>query len=365
MRSKVQCENSLAALHPELAAEWAQELNGQLQPTDVSEASQKKVWWRCKLGHVWEAAVYSRGKLGTGCPYCSNRIILPGFNDLQTRRPDMAAQYDEAKNGCPASSVMPGSQKKYWWHCRTCGHEWQTSPSNLAKSKSLCPQCTARGKRSVLLVLNGSVADNFPLLEKELVQDPNDPIDLNVCLCTDKKEVLWQCRACGNVWRASIISRAYKGAGCPACGQSHISSWASTVPQYLLQEWDTQQNGPSDTKADAGSSSPVWWKCKTCGYSWKASVYKRMHYDTGCPVCAAAKQVARGKPSLQDTNPEVLQFWNYKKNGVVDPARIPAAFRPTVLWRCRECGENWQATIAHQIQNNRCSFCTQQDQKEK
>ena len=73
--------NDLLTLKPEIASEWS-EKNGELKPTMVSVASHKKVTWKCKLGHEWEASVKSRTVNGTGCPYCSHNKVLAGFNDL-------------------------------------------------------------------------------------------------------------------------------------------------------------------------------------------------------------------------------------------------------------------------------------------
>ena len=64
--------NDLATLKPKVAKEWYQPLNGGLKPEDVTLGSNKKVWWQCGEGHVWQAFVYARGrKNGTGCPVCA------------------------------------------------------------------------------------------------------------------------------------------------------------------------------------------------------------------------------------------------------------------------------------------------------
>ena len=53
-------ENDLATLSPELAAEWHPTLNGALTPDMVTAGSNKRVWWQCRLGHVWRAVVARR-----------------------------------------------------------------------------------------------------------------------------------------------------------------------------------------------------------------------------------------------------------------------------------------------------------------
>lgn len=65
--------NDLQTLFPEIAAQWAWELNGELSPDQVRPGSHKKVWWRCASGHEWAAVIYSRtGKIRNGCPICAD-----------------------------------------------------------------------------------------------------------------------------------------------------------------------------------------------------------------------------------------------------------------------------------------------------
>ena len=85
--------NDLATLEPLLAKQWSKK--NKIKPTEVSIGSHKKVIWRCKKGHEWEAAVKSRTINRTGCPYCSHNKVLAGFNDLATLLPDIAAEWSD------------------------------------------------------------------------------------------------------------------------------------------------------------------------------------------------------------------------------------------------------------------------------
>lgn len=70
--------NDLATLKPELARQWSKK--NKLKPTQVSLGSHKKVIWKCKHGHEWEASVKSRAVNGTGCPYCSHIEGMGGYS---------------------------------------------------------------------------------------------------------------------------------------------------------------------------------------------------------------------------------------------------------------------------------------------
>ena len=77
-RRVLQGFNDLAALFPEVAAEWHPSKNGSLRPADVSGRVHLKVWWLGRCGHEWEATVGNRtGRRKTGCPYCAERGFSP------------------------------------------------------------------------------------------------------------------------------------------------------------------------------------------------------------------------------------------------------------------------------------------------
>jgi DNA-directed RNA polymerase subunit RPC12/RpoP len=107
--------NDLATKNPLLAAEWDYERNGDLRPDQVKSGSALKVWWRCGKGHVWQAVIYSRN-YGSGCPYCANQAILPGYNDLAALNPELASEWDYEMNYPQhPSSVGLNSRSKVWW----------------------------------------------------------------------------------------------------------------------------------------------------------------------------------------------------------------------------------------------------------
>ena len=70
-------ETDLATVSPAVAALWDGEKNAPLTPQDVTAGSHKSVWWRCRRGHSWRAAVFSLTKGGSGCPYCAGKLVIP------------------------------------------------------------------------------------------------------------------------------------------------------------------------------------------------------------------------------------------------------------------------------------------------
>ena len=143
-------ENDLQSYDPELAKQWLQEKNGTLKPDMVSIYSNRRVWWRCVRGHEWQSAISARTTAKSGCPYCSNHKVLPGFNDLKTVQPLVAAQWHPTLNDpLEPSMVLPGSTKRVWWRC-TDGHEWKAVIySRTGAQRCGCPVCAGRTAKRV------------------------------------------------------------------------------------------------------------------------------------------------------------------------------------------------------------------------
>lgn len=146
-RAVIPGENDLASLFPEIAAQWHPTRNGVLTPEKLTPYSNRKVWWRCPLGHEYAAAVSARTMNGSDCPYCSGRKALPGFNDLATLEPKVAAQWHPTLNGAlTPEQVTTGSHKKVWWECPN-GHIWKAviySRAGPSSRKCGCPVCAGR-----------------------------------------------------------------------------------------------------------------------------------------------------------------------------------------------------------------------------
>ena len=132
-----------------LYAEWDHEKN-ELDPMKTPPKSGRDAWWICEKGHSFKARISARTSGGTCCPYCTNKKVLPGFNDLATLKPLLAAQWHPEKNGdMTPKDVTCGSARMVWWKCPSCGYEWRNLVySRAGHQNSGCPVCVGKGKRA-------------------------------------------------------------------------------------------------------------------------------------------------------------------------------------------------------------------------
>ena len=142
--------NDLAHNHPEVAAEWDWEANGERTPETVTASSNTKAAWRCGLcGHRWTAVVMSRTRMGAGCPQCAHdaRRIWTRQPSISLGAPHLLAEWDwEANESCGwhPDQVTLGSHKKVHWvlqdECKLgLVHRWQAEPADRTASNSGSP----------------------------------------------------------------------------------------------------------------------------------------------------------------------------------------------------------------------------------
>ena len=219
--------NDFESKFPELAKEWSPK-NEPLRPSMITAATHRKVIWQCKLGHEWTASVKSRTVNGTGCPYCSHNFVLPGFNDLASRFPEIAAEWSERNLPLTPDQVTAFKNIKVWWKCRL-GHEWNTLISTRAGG-SQCPYCSG------IKLLKGfnDLKTKYPSLAIEW-SDKNLPLTPDAVNEKSTKNIWWKCGA-GHSYRAKITDRTIEQKSCPQCE----AEFQQALPQMLIMMYGAQ-----------------------------------------------------------------------------------------------------------------------------
>ena len=267
----------------DLLSQWDGPGNAPLTPDAVSYGSRRKVWWQCDHGHRWQAAVYTRTGGESGCPYCAGKRPWPGFNDLASQYPDLAAQWHPTRNGdLTPDQVLCGSNRRVWWQCPQ-GHQW----SAIVKSRTEgagCPYCASR---QVSAGFN-DLAARFPHLAQQWDRARNGAMTPETVSPYSNRKAWWVC-ALGHRWQAAVSARA-GGSDCPYCaGRKVLAGFndLATKDPTVAAEWDPTLNGGlTPQMVTAGSHKKVWWRCSE-NHVWKAVVYARTGAKhCGCPVCA-------------------------------------------------------------------------------
>ncbi|MCI5631797.1 MAG: zinc-ribbon domain-containing protein [Bacilli bacterium] len=285
----IKYEDSLAALYPDLSAEWHQTLNEGLKPENVLPGSTLKVWWRCSNGHEWKASVVSRSR-GHGCDICAReqRKITQHETLISSRDSLIGSKcvedWDYTKNKHNPDYYTKGSGVKVWWKCHVCGHEWRTPICDRTRDfKHGCPACSNR----ILVKGKNDLQTTNPELIKEWNFELNGSLLPSDVAQYSRTKIWWKCSKCGYSYQATPANRVI-GKGCGCCAGRvvvpGINDLATTRPDIAV-DWHPTKNGDlKPTDVTKGRRDMIWWKCHICGHEWQDSLNHR-NGGRGCACC--------------------------------------------------------------------------------
>jgi len=266
---------SLADKYPEIAKEWAYDLNVPLSPEHFWPQANKKVWWRCENGHVWKTTLNIRVYQGTGCPACPRPFIkVTDKRNLAVLNPVLAKEWHSEKNGdLSPEDVRPQSNIKIWWQCNH-GHEWQTTVSSRATGSG-CPYCYGRYASKT-----NNLASKYPELSKEWDREKNKGLNPSEFTPHVNKKVWWQCRN-GHSWQATIYNRAKNKSGCPVCARNNSRKHSIEEIQAIAKK----RGGKCLSNIYTNCRFKIKLCCKE-GHIWETRGDSILYTNKWCPVCA-------------------------------------------------------------------------------
>lgn len=260
---------------PNLIKEWSS--NNDRPLTTYTRGSGTKGLWICPKGHEYPMSIKDRYH-GRGCPYCANKRVLKGYNDLESLHPAFIDEWDYEKNApLTPADVTRGYCSQVWWKCKN-GHTWKRAVVDRYHEKHGCPYCSHH-----LPSKEYNLKTEFPDVAAEWDYERNKtkPEDY---LPFSSVPVWWKCKK-GHSWPRPISDRT-RGHGCPYCAGVRVIPGENdvfTVTPELALEWDFERNDIDPKEVAAFSSTRVWWVCPN-GHHYRAAVSSRS-LGKGCLKC--------------------------------------------------------------------------------
>lgn len=411
--------NDLASKFPEISFQWHPSLNGDLLPDRITAHSGKKVWWICpECAETYCASVYSRTSLQTGCPVCANKIVVAGKNDLATTHPNIAAEWNYEKNGAlKPNDLVAGANRQVWWVCSK-GHEWKASVIDRRSGRG-CPECAKErrpiARQKTYLTKKGSLLENQPKIALQWHPTRNGKLSPQDVTSGSDCRVWWICEK-GHEWEAVISSRT-AGRNCPYCSNEYSTSFPEQAIYYYLSQCTQAEsrykysgkeidiylpeikvgieyNGryyhknrkQQDTEKysflqaqgvrtivvyesdkDAAEGDVIFYKYINSDYINLCKVIR--HILRQCNLPEIDVDIKRDRASILDLlmlkerensighkYPQLVDEWDYERNGKLTPFQISYGSKKRVHWKCRKCGYRWEA-VAHSRKQSGCPCC--------
>lgn len=346
---KVNDENSLKNIAPELAKEWDYEKN-EKKPEEVLYRTSKIYYWKCDKGHSWKARVSDRYR-GSRCPFCyHNRITYE--KSFAYKYPLLLKEWDYEKNkGINPEKIGDTYTGKVWWICNN-KHSFQFSVQY--RVRRTCPKCNEDKIREEL-----KRRTSLDFLESQWDMEKNQEkfIEKNLL---PHHYYYWKCEK-NHMWKETWEKRK-KGRECPYCRGRKLSkdnTLAVVYPQLLIK-WNKERNLPlTPYNITSKYSKNIWWKCEK-NHIWKRKVKDQLKNDK-CPYCT------HRLPSLEYNfavlYPEIAREWEVNMNHNLKPTQILPKSSLKYYWKCQK-GHIWQATPSNRSRGRGCPICYKESRME-
>ena len=406
--------NDFASYDARLLEEWDFSKNT-IDPTSISPNYYRKVWWLGKCNHSWKASVYSRTKMGTNCPICSQerhasvseksvlyyvKKYIP-FDVLENYRGEhiqleldiyipqikTAIEYDGERwhqdtnsdikkdimcegngirlirireKGCP--SYISQAIKIELPNNKTTGVEEGIKELLELLCVSNVNVNIERDLSDILSMMNFMVKEQslsvtHPDIAKEWHPTKNGNLRPEHTRPNSNKKVWWLCPK-GHEYQTEVYFRTKRGNACPICSGHRVQTGYNDLYSQnplLAKEWNYKRNiGLDPTQVTFASSKKVWWICEK-GHEWQTSISHRAA-GQNCPVCAG-RTILKGYNDLETLRPDLMEEWDYDKKVEIHPSALSLHSGKKVWWICKRCGNSWQATVDKRSNGRGCPKC--------
>jgi DNA-directed RNA polymerase subunit RPC12/RpoP len=337
----------------ELMKEWNWDRNNKLglYPYKVTAGSPKKVWWICALGHEWQSSPNNRSKPSRpSCPYCGNRRVLKGYNDLKTRTPELAKEWNYAKNeGLSPDEIMPFSNQKVWWICPK-GHEYQSSPNNRNKPSG-CSICKMEKQTSIPeKIIFYYINKLFPdALENHNAAFLNK-MNLDIFIPSIRLGIEYD----GEAWHKDPGHDSLKTKLCTENSIQLIRFREPKCPELndesIIYKLDKNVNNNSNM------DEPIKWLLNLIKEKYHIDYNFDVNVDRDYTEILNTIEMYEKENSLGKLRPELLQEWDYSKNKNISPYEVTVGSSKVIWWKCNN-EHSYKMVISSRTIGRNCPLC--------
>lgn len=335
----------------QLMAEWDWDENEKhgLYPTKLTFGSGKKVHWVCSIGHKWETSIYDRVKKGYNCPFCSNKRILPGYNDLQSQRPDLMSEWDYDENTIDPSTIAAKSNKVASWICPK-GHKYSKAIYKRASGEE-CPTCAyARRTSFPEQCFYYYIKKYYPDAINGYREIFVNSMELDIYIPSIKTGIEYD----GFFYhKKDLLFREEK---------KYLACRQKGIRLFRIKE--------GNFSGFTNVADKIWYIPKKCNYqTLDYYIEDFLKHLTFWGINLPDVNVARDKfkileyrtLKLQDSllflHPKIAQEWHPSKNGKLTPDLFVPGSAERVWWLCSECGNEWASSIVNRTKGHGCDVC--------
>lgn len=345
--------NDFGSLYPDLLKEWSFDLNKE-DPYQIACHSNKKYYWRCEKGHVWDDIINHRTSRNSKCPYCQNKRVLKGFNDFLSLYPGLADEWDQEKNSLKPDEVTAGSGRTVWWKCPN-GHDSYKASIVNRRHGSGCHVCntmlqTSFPEQAILFYIKKLFPDSLNKYKKLF----NSSMELDIFIPSKRIAIEYD----GLAWHNTEKSKKREETKYRICKDNNIFL-------YRIREESTDCEN-----ADKLFTIPAFSydNCSPLNGVIKSIIEdisddSNLMVDIQNDILEILKyRIIKLEDSLAFLYPDISKEWHPSLNNGLKPENVLPGTSLKVWWRCSK-GHEWKGSVVTRTKGHGCDICAREQRK--
>jgi very-short-patch-repair endonuclease/ribosomal protein L31 len=327
----VECFNKSCGSNPKLLVEWST-LN-EKTPRQTFLQSNVKVKFNCSIcNHLYETTPASYFRNNGSCPYCGNQRLCDEekciicFNKSFQTHP-MAKSWS-SKNILSPRMVFKNSEKKFWFYCKDCNHEFNGMVSSITNDK-YCPYCNNQylcKNDSCKFCFKKSCASNNNMLNRWSHLNVTSPREL---FLHSRNKITLNCLICKHENQTSPMNYSKHDGFCAYCANKKLCDKEDCVVCFNKSfashpriESFSPKNNINPRMIFKGSATKFIFSCNVCNMEYKSVMYSILA-GQGCPFCknkTESKILSFLKENYSDLQSQVRFDWcRFSKTNSIMP----------------------------------------------
>ncbi len=206
------------------------------KPREVFKTSHKKHWFNCKMckhEHLAQVANITNGN--QNCVFCKGKKVC-GSEDCIPCFEKSFASVDRSKSWSYKNYIKPievrkNSNKKFWFICSECDHEYYLPLNSITQKGTSCPYCTNKilCNKECNICFQKSFAAHKLAGWWDYNKNKLKPRDV---FKSTRKKFWFNCEYCSRSFESSLNNVSSGGTECPYC----IWKTESKVKEFLESE---------------------------------------------------------------------------------------------------------------------------------
>lgn len=347
----------------QLLLDWDWDANS-APPSEYTKCSTNVVFWKChNCGFKWKAKIASRVK-GHGCHACAGKALHIGHNDFATTEPELVKEWHPTKNGkLRPTDVMRGQARIVWWLCPN-GHSYRASLNKRSSERTGCPICNSGRQTSFReQALYYYVKKIFSNAVSRYKPEWLGRMELDIYIPEKKLAIEYDGAAWHKDSNFGREKRKYE-----LCSKHGVKLWRvkEKPPEsgWGLADQifgvDNVENRDELRKLFIVVLTALDPECDM----WTRKDFRKFWTDVNVDFNRDRYEINQYryavKNSLLAKRPDIAAKWHPTKNHDWRPEGISWKSEHKVWWLCHKCGNEYEMTVAHRVNDNGCPICAKE-----